>query len=77
MKKKTAVECFALKLMYLKMNPKELFDFIGWLEEAIDMEKEQIKEAHLNGQSEWDIKALEDINIKLCNQYYNETYGDK
>ena len=76
MKKQTAVECFALKVMYLKMNPKEVFEFLGWLEQAKEMEKEQIKEAHLNGQSEWDIKALEDINIKLCNQYYNETYGE-
>jgi hypothetical protein len=46
------------------------------IQAAKEMEKEQIIEAHLNGQSEWDIKALEDINIKLCNQYYNETYGD-
>jgi hypothetical protein len=47
-----------------------------WKEQAKEMEKEQIEEAHLNGQSEWDIKALEDINIKLANQYYNETYND-
>jgi hypothetical protein len=40
-------------------------------------EKEQIKDAHLNGQSEWDIKALEDINIKLTEEYYKETYGKK
>jgi hypothetical protein len=24
------------------MNPKEVFDFIGWLEEAEEMEKEQM-----------------------------------
>jgi hypothetical protein len=44
---------------------------------AEEMEKQQIIHAHLNGQSEWDIKALEDINFKLANEYYNETYGDK
>jgi hypothetical protein len=73
--KKTAVDWFALKLMYLKMNPKEVFEFIGWLEEAKEMEKEQIKIAHLNGQSEWDIKGLEDINKKLSEEYYNETFN--
>jgi hypothetical protein len=72
--KQTAVEWFASKVMYLKMNPKEVFDFLQWYEEALEMEKEQIKEAHLNGQSEWDIKALEDINKKLSEEYYKETY---
>jgi len=40
--KQTAVQWFALKLMSLKMNPKEVFDFVGWLEEAKEMEKEQM-----------------------------------
>jgi hypothetical protein len=44
---------------------------------AEEMEKQQIKIAHLNGQSEWDIKGLADINKKLAEEYYNETYGDK
>ena len=74
MNKQTAVQWFASKVMYLKMNPKEVFDFLQWYEEALEIEKEQIKEAHLNGQSEWDIKALEDINKKLSEEYYKETY---
>lgn len=74
MNKQTAVQWFASKVMYLKMNPKEVFDFLQWYEEALEIEKEQIKEAHLNGQSEWDIKALEDINKKLSEEYYTETY---
>ena len=45
-----------------------------YIEQAKQMEKAQIKEAHLNGQSEWDIKALEDINKKLSEEYYKETY---
>ena len=69
MKKKTAVECFALKVMYLKMNPQELFDFIRWLEEAIEMEKQQIKDAYNYGQQ---IPPFE-----YAEQYYNETYGNK
>jgi hypothetical protein len=47
------------------------------LYELLEAEKEQIKIAHLNGQSEWDIKGLADINKKLAEQYYNEIYGDK
>jgi hypothetical protein len=69
MKKKTAVECFALKVMYLKMNPQELFDFIRWLEEAIEMEKQQIKDAYNYGQQ---IPPFE-----YAEQYYTETYGNK
>jgi hypothetical protein len=38
------------------------------------MFNEQIKDAHLNGQSEWDIKSLGDTQKKLSEQYYNETF---
>jgi cell division inhibitor SulA len=48
--KQTAVDWFASKLMYLKMNPKEVFEFVGWLEEAKEMEKEQIEDAYDSGQ---------------------------
>jgi hypothetical protein len=44
MNKQTAVQWFASKVMYLKMNPKEVFDFLQWYEEALEMEKEQIIE---------------------------------
>ncbi len=76
MKKKTAVECFALKVMYLKMNPKELFDFIVWLEEAIEMEKQQIKEAYQDGSRDLDIQYSDVVEIN-SEQYYTETYGNK
>ena len=51
-----------------------MHDFLDWFEQAKEMEKEQIKIAHLNGQSEWDIKGIADINKKLAEEYYNETY---
>lgn len=47
------------------------------IEKANEIEKEQIKEAHLNGQSEWDIKSLGDIQKKLSEEYYNQTYQQK
>lgn len=47
------------------------------LERAKKIEKDQIELAHLNGQSEWDIKALQDINKKLAEEYYKETYTQK
>ena len=47
------------------------------IEKANEMINEQIKDAHLNGQSEWDIKSLGDIQKKLSEQYYEETYKIK
>ena len=74
--KQTAVEWFALKVMYLKMNPKEVFEFLGWLEQAKDMEKEQIKEAYQDGSRDLDIQ-YSDVGEINSEQYYNETYGKK
>lgn len=67
--KQTAVQWFAVKVMYLKMNPKEVFDFLQWLEEAKEMEKEQMKDAFDNG---YHIGYF-DRNYNL-EQYYKETY---
>jgi hypothetical protein len=72
--KQTAVEWYFTELW---TTPKDKFIWHSILIKVKEMEKEQIIQAHLNGQSEWDIKALEDINFKLANEYYNETYGDK
>lgn len=55
---------------HLQQVERELYDLLK-------EEKEQIKEAHLNGQSEWDIKSLEDIQKKLSEEYYNQTYQQK
>ena len=67
--KQTAVQWFASKVMYLKMNPKEVFDFIQWLEEAKEMEKEQIKDAFtdLNYYTPFD----SDVAFE---EYYKEKY---
>jgi hypothetical protein len=72
--KKTAVEYLFEKLWGI---PKDKFTWQMILKEAKKKEKDQIKIAHLNGQSEWDIKGLRDINKKLAEEYYSETYGDK
>ena len=70
-RKNTAVDLLFLALW---TAPKDKFRWHSILKQAKELEKQQIEKAHLNGQSEWDIKALEDINKKLAEQYYNETY---
>jgi hypothetical protein len=70
--KETAVQWFALKVMYLKMNPKEVFEFLGWLEQAKEMEREQIIRARQDGLDNGFSNGSWDSNL-----YYNETYGDK
>jgi hypothetical protein len=69
--KQTAVDWFASKLMYLKMNPREVFEFVGWLEEAKEMERQQIVEAVsycLDG------AMTEEEAYKEGEQYFEETY---
>ncbi len=66
--KQTAVQWFALKLMHLKMNPKEVFEFVGWLEQAKEMEKEQIENAFNYGQLDLGMEA---------DEYYNETFKNE
>jgi len=73
MKKQTAVQWLFEKITEQGTNSYLDMRFVV----AEEMEKQQIKIAHLNGQSEWDIKGLADINKKLAEEYYNETYGDK
>jgi hypothetical protein len=71
--KQTAVEWLFEKITEQGTNPYWDMTFVV----AEEMEKQQIIKAHLNGQSEWDIKNLGDIQKKLSEQYYNETFGDK
>ena len=81
-RKQTAVDWYEKEInsLFEKYEAKQISraDFIimkhNLFYPSKEMEKEQIKEAHLNGQSEWDIKALEDINKKLSEEYYKETY---
>ncbi len=69
--KQTAVDWFASKLMYLKMNPREVFEFVGWLEEAKEMERQQIVEAVSYC---LDAAMTEEEAYKEGEQYFEETY---
>jgi hypothetical protein len=68
--KQTAVEWLASELSnHLEMPHKY---FIEILEQAKEMEKEQIAEAYWNGSD-----GIEDKTsmLKIGENYYNETYG--
>ena len=47
----------------------------NWATELLEKEKEQIKIAHLNGQSEFDDSYYDSTNDRLAEQYYNQTYN--
>ena len=66
MKKQTAVEWFIEKLPLIQQEG--LRDEI---EQAKEMEKHQIKDAHLIGL----ITSMEMESTKQAEQYYNETFG--
>jgi hypothetical protein len=44
------------------------------IEQALEMEKEQITLSHINGQSEFDTLKYRDYNKELANAYYNLTF---
>jgi len=48
--KKTAVQYFASKVMYLNISPKEIWDFLECFEQAREIEKQQIEDAYDSGQ---------------------------
>jgi 2-phosphoglycerate kinase len=70
MKKQTAVQYFASKVMYLKISPKEMHEFLEWFEESRKMEKEQIINANRDGVD----MVVNKENFLTGEQYYNETY---
>jgi hypothetical protein len=72
--KQTAVEWYFTELWNA---PKDKFIWHSILEKAKQMEKEQIIQSHINGQSEWDYKPVEAINKKLAEDYYKQKYGDQ
>ena len=47
--RQTAVQFLGTKLMYLKMTPKEIRDFLEWYEKAKEMEEGQIAVAYSTG----------------------------
>jgi hypothetical protein len=68
--KQTAVQFLGTKLMYLKMSPKEIRDFLDWYEEAKDMEKEQMKDAF----TDTHYYTPFDSHVAF-EEYYKEVYG--
>ena len=68
-KKQTALEWLEQEMLKPYLSMKEI------LEQAKEMEKEQIMDAHINGQSEFDNGAYRQEVIDNAEQYYNETYG--
>lgn len=72
--KQTATEYLFEKLWGIH---KDKFTWQMILQEAKKKEKRQIELAHINGQSEWDIKEFRDINKKMAEEYYQETYEQK
>ena len=64
---------------------KELYEWAGgrfyfpphFFEKAKEMEKEQIIDAHLNGQSEFDTDAYRYEVVANAEEYYNETFIKK
>ena len=52
-----------------------LDNVIEFCEELLEKEKEQVINAHENGQSEFDSLHYRDKNVTLSNNYYNQTYN--
>ena len=53
-------------------------DAIHWemfKNDCMEKEKEQIIKAHENGQAEFDSLHYRDKNVRLSNNYYNQTYN--
>ena len=68
----TAVQMFATKVMALDITPKQMLYFLDWYQLALEMEKQQIKEAY----KIVDLDILhEDVGEINSEQYYQETYG--
>jgi hypothetical protein len=65
---KTAVEWFANRISHGGLVSKKQFDEL--LEQAKEMEKEQIGNAYVKGQSDCDMFTME----SEVEQYYNDTY---
>lgn len=72
-KQQTAVEQLISKIpLGIRMQLAELgIDF----EQAKEMEKQRMIDAHINGQSEFDKGARRIKNDELAEMWYNETYG--
>jgi hypothetical protein len=70
MEKKTAVEWLEQEMLKPNLSMKEI------LEQAKEMEKEQIIDAYFDSTSQFSVDARMDYP-KSAEQYYNETFGGK
>ena len=74
MKKQTAVEWFQEQIIKKVNGTCELSE-IQIFERAKAMEKEQIEDAHIEGQRVFDNYQHTQWTTDQAEQYYNETYG--
>lgn len=77
-KQRTAVtwlitELIQNRLMALRYDKDSVFNEI--IQKAKQMEKEQIEDAHIEGQRVFDKHPHTQWNNDQAEQYYNETYG--
>jgi hypothetical protein len=56
-------------------TPKDKFNWHSILEQAKEMEKQQIEDAHIEGQRVFDKHPHTQWTNDQAEQYYNETYG--
>jgi hypothetical protein len=73
MKQQTAVEFAVEKLEQFIPSGNQLA-ILAILEQAKEMEKQNLILAHINGQSEYDENAYCDKNRDYAEQYYNDTF---
>ena len=52
-------------------------EVLDLVENSLEKEKEQIIDAHINGQSEFDMLQFRDINKTLSDNYLNQKYNQK
>ena len=75
-KKQTAVEWLEEPLLHILTHQQQM-QVIGLFQQALAIEKEQIKDAWL---SAWKDSMLDPLEDKFyepeAEQYYNETYGN-
>ena len=69
---KTAVEWLVEQIKNNDYNTIEEFELT--VDQAKEMEKEQVTLSHINGQSEFDKGAISENTIKLATEYYNQTF---
>ena len=79
--KQTAVEWlikeFSNILGKIQTEPLQDLFLIDAINKSKKMEMQQIIDAHLNGQAEFDTEAYRNEVIKSAEQYYNETFKNK